>query len=151
MDKRRRRDAIKELVTTKPVANQAGLVKELAAKGIEADQSTISRDLREMGLVRLPGPDGASVYGFPGDQVPAAAQAELERGLREFAEACEATGNLLVLRTAPGNAHALAVVLDGAQLEEVAGTVAGDDTIIVVVREKHSAKNLAQRLRKMSR
>jgi transcriptional regulator of arginine metabolism len=149
MDKRRRRDIIRELVTTRPVSSQAELVTELAARGVEADQSTISRDLREMGLVRLPGAGGKTVYGFPGERVPAAAQADLERGLREFATGFEVSGNILVLHTAPGNAHALGAVLDGARLEEIAGTVAGDDTIIIVVREKHSAKRLAQRLSEM--
>ncbi len=150
MDKRRRRDVIRELVSTRPLSRQSELVKELAARDIEADQSTISRDLREMGLVRLPGADGVPIYGFPGEQAPAAAAGDLEHGLKEFATSFETSGNILVLHTAPGNAHALAAILDRARLDEVAGTVAGDDTIIIVVKEKHSAKRLAQRLKRMS-
>jgi transcriptional regulator of arginine metabolism len=151
MDKRRRRDTIREIVSTGRLSSQAQLVKELAARGIEADQSTVSRDLRDMGLVRLPGPDGATVYGFPGEQVQSGGEADLARALKEFATAFEASGNLLVVRTAPGNAHALAAVIDRTRMEEVAGTVAGDDTIIVVVREGYGSKRLAGRLDRLSR
>ncbi|OFW59885.1 MAG: arginine repressor [Candidatus Solincola sediminis] len=150
MDKRHRRDVIRELVSSKPLSSQSDVVKELAAHGIEADQSTISRDLREMGLVRLPGPDGVHIYGFPGEQAPAVAPGDLERGLREFVTGLEASGNILIVHTAPGNAHALAAVFDRARLDGVAGTVAGDDTIIMVAREKYSAKRLAQKLSLMT-
>lgn len=149
MEKRRRISIIRELVATRPPSSQVELVQALAARGIDVDQSTISRDLREMGLVRLPGPEGTPVYGFPGEQPPAASQGELAKGVRDFATGFEASANLVVLRTAPGNAHALAAILDRARLDEVAGTVAGDDTIMIVVRERHSAKRLAQRLNGM--
>ncbi|MDD3717174.1 MAG: arginine repressor [Actinomycetota bacterium] len=146
MDKRRRRDIIRELLESDPPSNQRELVEMLTARGIEADQSTLSRDLREMGAVRMRGRNGGLVYGFPGEDNSPRGGDELRRGMRDFVIAIEASGNVVILRTAPGNAQAMAAILDRARLEEVAGTVAGDDTILAVVREDFGAKDLAERL-----
>ncbi len=143
VDKWRRRDIIRELVASRRVANQKELVAELAARGIKADQSTVSRDLRELGAVRLPGREGGLVYGFAGEQGQPAAEDELRRGARGFLTGVEASGNIVILHTAPGNAQAMAAILDRSRREEVAGTVAGDDTILVVVREGFKAKDMA--------
>lgn len=150
MEKRRRRDVIRELIESRPPANQRELVERLTARGIEADQSTVSRDLREMGAVRMPGPDGGLVYVFPGERSVPAAGDELRRGMRDYAIRLEASGNMLVIRTAPGNAQALAAILDRSRMEEVAGTVAGDDTILVVAREGYDTKRLVEKFREMS-
>lgn len=150
MDKRRRRDIIRESIDARPIASQRELVEELSARGVVVDQSTVSRDLREMGVVRLPGHDGGLVYGFPWELGGPPAGDDLRRGLREFVVGVEASGNLVVLRTAPGNAQALAAVMDRFRLDEVAGTVAGDDTIVVVVREGFEAKKVAKKFSEMS-
>ncbi len=150
MEKRRRRDVIREIIAFRPPANQRELVERLAERGIEADQSTVSRDLREMGAARLPGPDGGTVYAFPGEVKAPAAADELRRGLREYLVGLEASGNMVIMRTAPGNAQAMAAILDRNSMEEVAGTVGGDDTILVVVREGHEAGELVEKLRGMS-
>ncbi|MBN2027476.1 MAG: arginine repressor [Actinobacteria bacterium] len=142
MDKKRRRDIIRELIESRPPASQRELVDLLTGRGLKVDQSTVSRDLREMGVVRLTGADGGSVYGFPGEQVVPAAGDELRRGARDFIIGVEASGNLVILRTAPGNAQAMAAILDRSHTGEVAGTVAGDDTIVVVVREGYDAKDV---------
>ena len=153
MDRRRRMELVRDIVARRAPASQAELVRELAARGVVVDQSTVSRDLRELGVVRVPGPEGRRVYGFAGGTRGAAAVDEegLRRGLREFLVGIEASGNLLVLRTAPGNAHALAALLDRNGMEEVAGTVAGDDTILVVVREGHDPHELERKLADMGR
>ncbi len=143
MDRRRRRDIIRELIGARTISSQKELVEALSERGLAADQSTVSRDLREMGVVRLPGRDGRPVYAFAAEGSHAGG-GELRRVLRDFVIGVEASGNLVVLRTAPGNAQALAAVLDRAHLEEVAGTVAGDDTILVVVREGYSPGELAE-------
>lgn len=150
MDKRRRREIIRELIDSGPPANQKELVDGLAAMGIGVDQSTVSRDLRELGVVRLPGKAGRLAYGFPGERSGPVAEDELRRSVREFVVNIEASGNLLVLRTAPGNAQALAAILDRTRLSEVAGTVAGDDTIMVVAREGYDTKALAERFAEMA-
>jgi transcriptional regulator of arginine metabolism len=150
MEKRRRRDIIRELIITEPPTSQKALVEGLAARGIKVDQSTVSRDLREMSVVRLPGRDGGLVYTFAGEQPGPADVEEFRRGLRDFAIDAVASGNLVVLHTAPGNAQALAAILDRSRLEEVAGTIAGDDTIVIVVLEGCDARRLADRMIEMS-
>jgi len=150
VDKRRRRDIIRELIASRPPANQKELVAQLTARGIEVDQSTVSRDLRELGVVRLPGREGGLIYAFAGERSGLVAEGELRRGSRDFVTGVEASGNLVILRTAPGNAQAMAAILDRARLEEVAGTVAGDDTILVVVREGHEAKDVAEWFEEMA-
>jgi transcriptional regulator of arginine metabolism len=150
MEKRRRRDIIRELIITEPPTSQKALVEGLAARGIQVDQSTVSRDLREMGVVRLSGRGGGLVYAFPGEQPGPADFEEFRRGLRDFAVDAIASGNLVVLHTAPGNAQALAAILDRSRLEEVAGTIAGDDTIVIVVMEGCDARRLADRMIEMA-
>jgi transcriptional regulator of arginine metabolism len=151
MDKRRRREIIKELISVNPPATQQDLVRELIARGMDVDQSTVSRDLREMGVVRLPEPKGGMVYGFPGESNLPPAGEELQHGVRDYVKSIEVSGNLLVIRTAPGNAQPLAAILDRSRREEIAGTVAGDDTIILVMREGHSAKKLNGEFMEMAR
>ncbi len=112
----------------------------LSECGVKVDQSTVSRDLREMGVIRLSG----GHYTLPEEEGLRGGEEELERGLRTYALSLEASGNLVVVRTPAGNAHALAVILDRAGHEGVAGTVAGDDTILVVVREGFRAHGLAR-------
>lgn len=141
-DPGRRRKLIREIIATAAPSSQKELVEMLSRRGIKVDQSTISRDLREMGVVRLP--EGR--YAFPEEALSPAGEEELERGMREYALSVEPSGNLVVVHTAPGNAHALAVVIDRARLREVAGTVAGDDTILVVAREGFKAAALAKEL-----
>jgi transcriptional regulator of arginine metabolism len=150
VDKRRRRGIIREILENDPPTNQKELVARLTARGIEADQSTVSRDLRELGAVRLPGRDGRLVYGFPGEESVPRGEDELRRGMKDYVVGVEASGNIIILRTAPGNAQAMAAILDRTRLAEVAGTVAGDDTILVVVREGFGTEETAERFGEMA-
>lgn len=143
MDRKRRRELIRELIESNSPSSQRELAELLSRRGVVVDQSTVSRDLKEMGAVRLPG----GRYALPEAGEAPADERELARGLREFVLSVEASGNLVVLRTAPGNAHAMAVILDRARLPQVVGTVAGDDTILVVVREGFRAADMARELR----
>ncbi len=150
MDRRRRRDIIRELIESDPPASQRELVARLIERGVDADQSTVSRDLKEMGVYRMPGPHGGAIYGFPGEWGIPSNRDEYRRALKEYVISIEASGNMIVLRTAPGNAQAMAAILDRARLREVAGTVAGDDTILVAVREGFEAKDLAAVFREIA-
>ncbi len=153
MDRRRRMELIRDIIARRALSSQAELLEELAARGVTVNQSTISRDLRDLGVVRMPGPGGRRVYALApaGPGVPVAVDEEgLRRGLREFLVGMETSGNLLVLRTAPGNAHALAALLDRNGRKEVAGTVAGDDTILVVVREGYDPRALREEFMSMA-
>jgi transcriptional regulator of arginine metabolism len=146
-----RQARIVELVTTCVVHSQTELAALLAGEGIEVTQATLSRDLDELGAVKLRGVNGgAPVYVIPEDGSPvravAGGTARLARVLSELLVSADASGNLAVLRTPPGAAHFVASALDRAALTEVVGTVAGDDTILVVAREPLTGEHLVQRI-----
>ena len=146
-----RQARIVELVTHCMVHSQTELAGLLAGEGIEVTQATLSRDLDELGAVKLRGANGgAPVYVIPEDGSPvravAGGTARLTRVLSELLVSADASGNLAVLRTPPGAAHFLASALDRAALREVVGTLAGDDTILVVAREPLTGAHLAQRI-----
>jgi transcriptional regulator of arginine metabolism len=134
--KHQRQHRITKLLETQAVANQAQLVELLGAEGIEATQTTVSRDLEELGAVkvRLPGGDGA--YALPELPVHQIAPSDhLRRVMGEWVVEVARSGNLIVLRTPPGCAHVVGSALDRSGLDGFLGTVAGDDTVLVVVAE----------------
>ncbi|GAA5175722.1 arginine repressor [Pseudonocardia eucalypti] len=144
-----RQARIVELITQRAVRSQAELATLLAAEGVEVTQATLSRDLDELGAVKLRGPDGgAPVYVLPEDGHPmrSAGVPRLARVLGELLVSTDASGNLAVLRTPPGAAQFLASALDRAALHDVVGTIAGDDTILVVAREPLTGSELARRI-----
>ena len=146
-----RQAAILEIVGTEPITSQEQLRERLLARGIVATQATISRDIRDLGLVKRPS-DGA--YRQPGDvlDAPIADPDDVYRAaVREYLRRHEAVSHMLVLRTDAGQAQPLAVALDRARIPEVAGTIAGDDTILVVCRTPEQAAALAGRLETMAR
>jgi transcriptional regulator of arginine metabolism len=146
-----RQARIVELVAHCVVHSQTELAALLAGEGIEVTQATLSRDLDELGAVKLRGVNGgAPVYVIPEDGSPvravAGGTARLARVLSELLVSADASGNLAVLRTPPGAAHFVASAVDRAALTEVVGTVAGDDTILVVAREPLTGEHLVQRI-----
>ncbi len=149
-ERERRLQEIREILTRFP-STQREIAEELARRGYRVELSTVSRDLRALGAVRVTNRGWGAVYSLPQNLPPTPeGEGELARGLRDFLLRAEASGNLVVLHTGPGNAQALAALLDRARLPEVVGTVAGDDTIIMVVREGHDARHLASKLRRMA-
>ncbi|HYZ38605.1 MAG TPA: arginine repressor [Pseudonocardiaceae bacterium] len=151
-----RQARIIELVTHHTIHSQTELAALLAGEGIEVTQATLSRDLDELGAVKLRGVNGgAPVYVIPEDGSPVRAvsggTARLARVLSELLVSTDASGNLAVLRTPPGAAHFVASALDRAALPEVVGTVAGDDTILVVAREPLTGDQLATRIGALTR
>lgn len=151
-----RQARIIELVTHRTVRSQSELATLLAAQGIEVTQATLSRDLEELGAVKLRGVDsGAPVYVIPEDGGPvrpaAGGTARLTRVLAELLVSADASANLAVLRTPPGAAHFVAGALDRAALTDVVGTLAGDDTILVVAREPRTGAQLAARIRALAK
>jgi transcriptional regulator of arginine metabolism len=146
-----RQARIVELITQRAVRSQGELLALLEASGIETTQATLSRDLDDLGAVKLRGADGGTpVYVIPEDGSPVrgveGGTTRLSRMLGELLVSADASGNLAVLRTPPGAAHYLASALDRAALHDVVGTIAGDDTIFVVAREPLTGAELAQRL-----
>ena len=150
-----RQARIIELVTHRAVRSQGDLLTLLAADGISVTQATLSRDLDELGAVKLRGADsGAPIYVIPEDGSPVrgveGGTARVARMLSELLVSADASANLAVLRTPPGAAHFLASALDRAALTDVVGTIAGDDTIVVVAREPCTGAQLVARLRALS-
>jgi transcriptional regulator of arginine metabolism len=156
LTKAARHARIVALIRDNPVHSQTELAELLAAEGLQATQATLSRDLEELGAAKVRGTDGGpAVYVVPpegtGPMRPAEqAPARLVRLLRELLTGADSSGNLVVLRTPPGAAQFLASALDRAGLPEVVGTIAGDDTIMVVARatghSEHSGQRLADKL-----
>ncbi len=147
LGKNQRQHRIVRLLEHQAVGSQQVLVELLAAEGVEATQTTVSRDLEELGAqkVRLPG--GETAYALP--ELPAQQIApvdHLRRVLGEWAVELTTSQNLVVLRTPPGCAHVVASAVDRSGLDGVVGTVAGDDTLLVVVAEGRRAGDVAERL-----
>jgi transcriptional regulator of arginine metabolism len=155
-----RQARIVELIARRTVRSQSELLGLLVGEGIGTTQATLSRDLDELGAVKLRGADGGMpVYVLPEDGNPAlphasrpleGGTARLGRLLGDLLVSADASGNLAVLRTPPGAAHYLASALDRAALHDVVGTVAGDDTLLVVAREPLTGAELARRLQQLS-
>ena len=148
--KRQRQQAILDLVRREALGSQRAIRDRLRRAGFEAAQSTISRDLDELGLTRVRDGEGRLRYALPGEGHPAGAPGRLRHLMQEFALSMEASGNLVLVRTPPGAANALAEGIDEAAIDGVAGTVAGDDTILVVARERVGGRRLLGRLRRIA-
>ncbi|HEU4361459.1 MAG TPA: arginine repressor [Mycobacterium sp.] len=149
-----RQARIVAMLSSAPVHSQTELAALLAADGIEVTQATLSRDLEELGAVKLRGVDGgAGVYVVPEDGSPVRGMSggtgRLSRLLGELLVSTDATGNLAVLRTPPGAADYLASAIDRAALTYVVGTIAGDDTIFVAAREPMTGAELAAVLQEL--
>ena len=143
--KARRKAAILELVDKEAITSQEQLRERLRSLGIEATQATLSRDIQELGLVKRAA-DGA--YRRAGaEAVPGDAQAALRRAVEDFLRTQETVQQLLVLRTDPGQAQPLAAAIDRARVPEIAGTIGGDDTILVICRSATDAAAIADRIR----
>jgi transcriptional regulator of arginine metabolism len=132
MNKSQRQRMIADWLREQRVGSQEELVARLALAGVAATQATVSRDLLELGAVKQKR-DGTIRYVMPDQVEPGHAAAKLDRLLAEWVDEIIPAGNLLVLKTPPGSANLVANALDAAGLDEVAGTIAGDDTIFLAI------------------
>jgi transcriptional regulator of arginine metabolism len=142
--KNQRQHRIARLLETRSVANQSQLVQLLSDEGVVATQATVSRDLDELGAVKVRVPGGETVYAvpeLPKDQL--APEEHLKRVLGDWVVEVSHSLNLVVLRTPPGSAHVVGSALDRAGLDGLVGTVAGDDTVLVVASEGMGGRELA--------
>ena len=146
MNKFERQGAILRLVSERELSTQSDVVEALRDEGLDAVQATVSRDIAQLGLVKVRGESGRLVYAHPGaadlDRL-----GELTAALRRWVVGIEPAGGFVVLRTPPGCANAVGIAFDEALLPEVAGCLAGDDTIFVAPREGTSPAELVQLLR----
>jgi transcriptional regulator of arginine metabolism len=145
MSKLSRHKTILELLDEGPVPSQEELQRLLHKRGLDAGQATLSRDIRELGLVKT-----SSGYSLPGREV--AGESDLpsvSRLVREFVTSVRAAQNLLVTKTSVGSAQPVAAALDDEAWPEALGTIAGDDTILIVCEDRRAASRLADRIQGM--
>jgi transcriptional regulator of arginine metabolism len=149
LDKRKRQAAILELVEDRPVGSQEELRGFLREQGWDVTQSTLSRDLRELRLARVPTPDGVR-YAAADGALNSGARPALDALLPQLLTRVDGVGELIVVRTVPGGAQPVASALDGESWPDVLGTVGGDDTIMVVCRSAAARERIERRLRKLA-
>ena len=139
----------KRAIRAGALASQEEVTERLKALGFAVTQATVSRDLDQLGAVKVKR-GGTLSYALP-DQIGAAdwSSARLERILREWVVSIEAAGQLIVLKTPPGSAHLVASAIDHAQLPEIAGTVSGDDTMFVAIRDGADIGTMLARFERM--
>jgi transcriptional regulator of arginine metabolism len=137
LGKPQRQHRILRILETQPVSSQAQLVQLLESEGIVATQATVSRDLEELGAVKVRIPGGTLAYAIPdytrGERT--ASDDHLRRLMSEFVLEVAHSANIVVLRTPPGSAHVVGSALDRAGVADILGTVAGDDTLFLVVKD----------------
>ncbi|MCO1600033.1 MULTISPECIES: arginine repressor [Desulfosporosinus] len=144
--KARRQMKVQEIITKQIIHTQEDLADKLRLAGFDVTQATVSRDIKEMGLIKVPSQGDEYRYAVPSEHHPANLQDRLKRLLREAMVSINDTDSLIVIRTIPGNAHALAAVMDNSNWEELIGTVAGDDTILLVIKPKEAVQTVLGRI-----
>jgi transcriptional regulator of arginine metabolism len=144
MSKPLRQKIILELLEERSVGSQEDLQRALGKRGLKVGQATLSRDIHELGLVKT-----ATGYMLPGEVVSEPPLPPVSRLVREFVLEVRAAQNQLVIKTTVGSAQPVAAALDGQDWEEAIGTIAGDDTILMVCADTKGAKRLAARIEQM--
>jgi len=146
-----RQRAILELVRTRVIRTQEDLVEALRRRRVAATQTTVSRDIRELGLLRVHDDSGPRYIAAAAELDADAAYARVRRALREHVQTLEFVDLLGIVHTAPGSASLVAAAIDAGRFDELAGTVAGDDTVLIVSRSRPAAQRLLVRLKHMMR
>lgn len=144
MNKAQRHIKIREIISQYDIETQDELVDKLREAGFHVTQATVSRDIKELHLVKVPTPDGRYKYSLPVD-LRTNPQQKLKRMLVDSFVSIDHAENLIVLKTLPGNAQAVAALIDNLDWPEIMGTIAGDDTILIICKEKEKTGELARR------
>ena len=146
MAKTQRQHRIARLLEDHAVSSQSHLVELLAADGVVATQATVSRDLEELGAIKVRMPGGNTVYAVPEFESRMESEDHLKRVFGDWVVQVSHSANLVVVRTPPGSAHVVASAIDRAGLSDIVGTVAGDDTILVVAAQQVGGAKVAEQL-----
>lgn len=147
--KSRRQMKIQEIISNYPIHTQEELAEYLRKEGFDVTQATVSRDIKEMGLIKVPTSDDNYQYAIPGAAQPVNSPERLRRRMKETVTTVNDSENLIVIRTIPGNAQALASLIDQSNWEEVIGTVAGDDTILLIVKPASEVPVVRERIARL--
>lgn len=138
--KARRQAFILELIKEHEIETQEDLMNYLREQGFKATQATISRDIKELRLAKVPNGKGGYKYALPQGTTKGDLNRRARRVFEDYVKGIDFSGNLLLIKTYPGGAHAVAAVLDELEWEGVAGTIAGDDVIVLIVRSEEDKK-----------
>ncbi|HHP50576.1 MAG TPA: arginine repressor [Moorella mulderi] len=149
MRKAQRHRLILEIISSVEVSTQEQLAQELKKRGLRVTQATLSRDIKELGLLKVPSGENQYRYVHPASQPVPNPYIRLQRLFMDSVLSVDSSENLIVIRTLPGAAHAVASCLDNVGWREVIGTVAGDDTILVVVKPRGAVDLVLERCRKL--
>ncbi|CAA7602108.1 Arginine repressor, C-terminal [Acididesulfobacillus acetoxydans] len=147
--KTRRQMKIQELITQEAVHTQEELADKLRQAGFEVTQATVSRDIKELGLVKVAGQNEEYHYALAPVSHPINYSERLKRLAREAVVSVNSSENIILIRTIPGNAHALAELIDNSEWKDIIGTVAGDNTILMVVKPKEATPAVMARLERL--
>jgi transcriptional regulator of arginine metabolism len=148
LNKKTRQSLILEIVGSRPVASQEELRRLLGENGLTVTQSTLSRDLRELRLARIPTPQGAR-YASP-ESASEDARASLEDVLPQFFASADGVGELLVVKTIPGGAQPIAEAIDAESFADVLGTLGGENTILIICRSVPARERLERRIQSIA-
>ncbi len=146
ISRQERQAIIREIVENNEIGTQEELTAMLRHQQIQVTQATVSRDVKDLMLVKVPMGDGRYRYAFPQDKAETVSQDRVVRLLRDSVVSLADSENLIVVKTLPGRANAVASVLDGLRWPEIIGTVAGDDSILVVVRPRGAVPRIMEKL-----
>ena len=146
MPRSRRLALIAQLLSGQRFSSQEDLARALARAGTSVTQATLSRDLRNLGVIKRPDVEGKSAYELPGPAVEALDRQRQLLDLRAFVNEVRVAQNLVVVRTPPGHANGVGRALDLAGLEGIVGTVAGDDTVLVIMEDTPAARRAKRHL-----
>lgn len=144
MKKSSRHLKIKELISNQDVETQDELVELLKEGGFNVTQATVSRDIKELQLIKIPTANGNYKYSLPQEQHFNPVN-KLRRFMAEGFRSLDYSENFIVMKTLPGNANAIGALIDGLQWDEIMGTICGDDTILIIVREKEITIDIVNR------
>jgi transcriptional regulator of arginine metabolism len=147
--KRGRQRVLREIISQRGVGDQHHLQSELARRGVDITQATISRDLQEMGYIKTRLMNGTYAYEFFEKRSEGPLRARLRVMFKNFVTDVKRTGNLVLIKTSPGNANGVASLIDGLTQKEILGTVAGDDTILIVVDQKEHGRQVEMGFREL--
>lgn len=145
-----RRESIRRIISEQSVEKQSQLLEALAEKGIRCTQATLSRDIKAMGIIKQIGPDGRYRYALPAAPAGSVGQ-KMQTILRESVQSVACAQNLVVVKTLSGMANAAAVVLDEMQIDALVGTLAGDNTVFMAMKDVPSAQKTARDIEKLLR
>ncbi|OXS52410.1 arginine repressor [Cohnella sp. CIP 111063] len=143
--KGQRQRKIRELIGSREVETQEELVEALGLEGMQVTQATVSRDIKEMQLIKVPLEDGRYKYSMPQDQRYNPAQ-KLKRALLDHYLGAESAENLVVLKCLPGTAGTIAALIDGMDWPEIIGTIGGDDTTLIITKTKSLGEDVLKRI-----